>query len=84
MSDLVERVARAACTSVNGNEAWEETGTDVHEMVWFPIARAAIAMALEEAAKVADAKAITPDAACEIKARSIAAAIRAMIPKNLP
>lgn len=49
--------------------------------VW-AIARAAIAVALEEAAQVADAKAITPDAACEIKARSIAAAIREMIPKE--
>ena len=51
--DLVERVARAACASVNSADTWEETGTDVHEMVWFPIARAAIAVVLEEAAKVA-------------------------------
>ena len=53
--DLVERVARAACASVNSADTWEETGTDVHEMVWFPIARAAIAVCMEEAAKVAAA-----------------------------
>lgn len=48
--DLVERVARAACASVNSADTWGETGTDVHEMVWFPIARAAIAVCMEEAA----------------------------------
>ena len=52
--DLVERVARAACASVNSADTWDETGTDVHEMVWFPIARAAIALVLEEAAKVVE------------------------------
>lgn len=53
--DLVERVARAACASVNSADTWGETGTDVHEIVWFPIARAAIAVCMEEAAKVCDA-----------------------------
>ena len=70
--DLVERVARAACASVNSADTWGETGTDVHEMVWFPIARAAIAVVLEEAAKVADATG-------SYDAIHIAAAIRALV-----
>lgn len=80
--DLVERVARAACASVNSADTWEETGTDVHEMVWFPIARAAIAVVLEEAAMVPhrlfNADGTPPERRA---AKEIAAAIRAMLPK---
>ena len=75
--DLVERVARAACASVNSADTWGETGTDVHEMVWFPIARAAIAVVLEEAAKVADAY----EPRCDVCPRGVAAAIRALVSK---
>ena len=73
--DLVERVARAACASVNSADTWDETGTDVHEMVWFPIARAAIAVVLEEAA---DAVGEVGDHA---EVGAYINAIRALIPK---
>ena len=82
--DLVERVARTACASVNSADTWDETGTDVHEMVWFPIARAAIAVALEEAAKVAENASFhftqtTPSTVEVVDVRhTIAAAIRAL------
>ena len=76
--DLVERVARAACASVNSADTWDETGTDVHEMVWFPIARAAIAVCMEEAAKVADAY----EPRCDVCPRGVAAAIRALVKQS--
>ena len=83
--DLVERVARAACASVNSADTWDETGTDVHEMVWFPIARAAIAVCMEEAAKVAENASFhftqtTPSTVEVVDVRhTIAAAIRALV-----
>ena len=83
--DLVERVARAACASVNSADTWGETGTDVHEMVWFPIARAAIAVCMEEAAKVAENASFhftqtTPSTVEVVDVRhTIAAAIRALM-----
>jgi hypothetical protein len=43
--ELVEKVARAACDAVNGDEAWDETGSEVHEKVWCTIARAALSIA---------------------------------------
>ena len=76
--DLVERVARAACASVNSADTWEETGTDVHEMVWFSIARAAIAVVLEEAARVAERCDDGTAKEGPLTAHHIAAAIRAM------
>lgn len=54
--ELRERVARAACDAVNGDGAYDETGTLHREKVWHPVADAAIAIirgeTLEEAAKV--------------------------------
>ena len=78
--DLVERVARAACASVNSADTWGETGTDVHEMVWFPIARAAIAVVLEEAAQAAETY-HNPTCNCEVcyGHERAAAAIRALV-----
>lgn len=81
--DLVERVARTACASVNSADTWDETGTDVHEMVWFPIARAAIAVCMEEAASYCEMKAkhYWGDGrdCCDAALQQTAAAIRALV-----
>lgn len=56
--EMREKVARAACDAVNGDGAYDETGTLHREKVWHPVADAAIAIirgeTLEEAAKVAE------------------------------
>ena len=89
MSDLRERVAKAMCDAVNVEGTWEETGTLHREKVWFVSADAAIALVLEEAAKVADDEACycedTGSAPSDFgnagrndAARTIAAAIRAL------
>jgi hypothetical protein len=63
--DLVERVARAMC----GTHGYEPDDLTYRE------ARAAIAVVLEEAAKVADAY----DPRCDVCPRGVAAAIRALV-----
>ena len=52
--EMREKVARAACDAVNGDGAYDETGTLHREKVWHPAADAAIALVLEEAARVAE------------------------------
>jgi len=51
--ELRERVAEAMCDAVNVESTWGETGTLHREKVWFVSADAAIALVLEEAARVA-------------------------------
>jgi hypothetical protein len=76
MSDLVERVARALCDAEWGDGIWDKPGLlseETERKSYRELARAAVAIALEEAAKVAD------ENACDC-CFYIAAAIRAMIP----
>jgi hypothetical protein len=81
--DLVERVARAMCRE--RHPCWSivseifETDYDRQATEFRDYARAAIAIALEEAARVADRYEIPM---CETSASHIAAAIRAMIPNG--
>jgi len=80
-ADLVERVAaemwQAESMRAVGTRRtvpWSEAGEAAH-MQWRPLAKAAVAFALEEAAQIADADA-TRDG------DFIAAAIRGMIPSG--
>ena len=80
---LVEKVARETCDAVNGAGAYDET-LDIHQdAVWKPIATAAIDVALEEAAMVAEStpqQFIVTGMRCEVVdiSKTIAAAIRAL------
>jgi hypothetical protein len=73
--DLVERVARALCKA-DGNDPDSLNGWEYQWIFYTEEATTAIAIALEEAAKVADRYEIPM---CETSASHIAAAIRAMI-----
>ena len=79
--DLVERVAKAMC----GCEGicFTSCGTEPCQMAeenYAKAARAAIAVALEEAAKVCDAY----EPRCDVCPRGVAAAIRALIKEPTP
>lgn len=86
--DLVERVARAMCASVEARTSdvnvvralgygSVEAFIDAAWPNYAPEARAAIAVCMEEAAKVADAY----EPRCDVCPRGVAAAIRALAPK---
>lgn len=70
MSDLVERVARAICDADTPDGPSYET-----------LARAAVALVVEECAKVADEDAVHREGSLQADAsRRVAAAIRALAP----
>lgn len=70
--DLVERVAQAICKA-DGND-WTDTG-EAGKMLYRHEATAAIAIAMEEAAQVAESY----EPRCDTCPRGVAAAIRALI-----